>query len=68
MTLQRGQKTRPQGFGHFAAGHVPEPGPGERPEGHLQRAGPIDTAQEWIAIQPGLDLVEGFVQVIAAAG
>ena len=68
MRGQRDIRQRAQRCGHFAAHHVPEPDPGKRPEGHLQRARPVDSAQERVGIQPTLHLAEGFVEVLAAPG
>src|ERR1035437_4461200 len=59
-----GGRLRPGTRGGASGG---TPVPGESAEGHLQGAGPVDSVQEWVGIQPALDLAEGFVQVLAAA-
>src|ERR1035437_2680025 len=59
-----GGRLRPGTRGGASGG---TPVPGESAEGHLQGAGPVDSPQEWVGIQPALDLAEGFVQVLAAA-
>ena len=68
VAVEFGQEAAAKGGGHFGAGHLPEPRPGEGAECHFQGAGPIDAAQEGIGVEPTGELGEGFLQVGSIAG
>ncbi len=68
MAVKGGLKPRAERCREEVAGQQPQPRPRKRPEGYLQRAGPVDAAQERVGVQPGFQLAEGLVQKGALAG
>src|SRR6185437_10168662 len=67
VKIEESQKSLAKIRRHARALQVINPGPRQRPEGHFERAGPVDAALERVLSHPALKLAEeiGFVRIVA---
>src|ERR1041384_2245728 len=68
VLVQGIQKTPAQEAGHVLAHQMKYPSPGKRPERYFKSAGPINSAQKWIPLQPTRYLTPDLIQEIPTSG